>query len=244
MRRMRSLKMEQKMSDSEVRPRDASEESRAVAAEDKPQADAEPVEEEKEDDEKDVECKEASKAIDVGTVLVCRPPSDEENRHADIYESATSEDIIGTIKEGEQVTAAGPPEKEEGYEAMLPIEPKGAVELSLFHMLGSGKTEEEQGKDEATTQEPIAKRQCIRMSSPDKPGEEEDDDEDDENADPDSSAPGWWKWTGPLLDGGLNSFKSRLQGFSTMFARSDSMKDEPVVEEPQNVEIDAQNQAG
>merc|ERR1719482_2355979 len=173
MRRMRSLKMEQKMSDSEVRPRDASEESRAVAAEDKPQADAEPVEEEKEDDEKDVECKEASKAIDVGTVLVCRPPSDEENRHADIYESATSEDIIGTIKEGEQVTAAGPPRKEEGYEAMLPIEPKGAVELSLFHMLGAGKTEEEQGKDEATKEEPIAKRQCIRMSSPDKQGKDE-----------------------------------------------------------------------
>merc|ERR1712070_1120260 len=79
-------------------------------------------------------------AIRAGCVFVCELPADVE-RQTDIYESATLEEVIGVLKEGEQVTAAGTPWEEEGYEIMLPINWKsstGAVELRFLRRIPAG----------------------------------------------------------------------------------------------------------
>jgi len=72
-------------------------------------------------------------AIAAGTVLVCTPPNADFGDKADIYESATSEKVIGTVPAGEKVTSTGPAEIV-GIYVMIPISPIGAVCLRAFQI--------------------------------------------------------------------------------------------------------------
>jgi len=74
------------------------------------------------------------KGIKVGTVLICAPPSAEYGGKADVFESATSVKIIGSVPKGEKVETAGPSEDVDGY-VMIPIKkPKGAICLRAFQV--------------------------------------------------------------------------------------------------------------
>jgi|OM-RGC.v1.028317953 hypothetical protein len=67
----------------------------------------------------------------ISAIYICSPPPDDEDQFAEIYESPDSDKVIGHVHKGEKVEAAGEPTDHGGHD-MLPIKPKGAVELDLF----------------------------------------------------------------------------------------------------------------
>lgn len=66
-------------------------------------------------------------SIDRGTIITCNRTLDS----ADVFSSVASNFVIGKIEKGERVVAIRPPEWCQGW-AMVPIRPRGAVELEFF----------------------------------------------------------------------------------------------------------------
>lgn len=66
-----------------------------------------------------------------GTVFICAPPHDDEDKAAKVYGSVNSTDVVKMVPEGDEVVAAGPPQTIDGH-VMLPIQPSGAVKFHFF----------------------------------------------------------------------------------------------------------------
>jgi len=88
----------------------------------------------------------ASQAIEMGTVLICVPPPDDENQDAVIFASVTRHDVIGHARAGDQVVATGPPHKTADGSDLVSIFPSGAVALNYFHVAGTAHLMNESGE--------------------------------------------------------------------------------------------------